>query len=97
MTEIERLQKAILDLHGCYSSHVETVPVCQTFQGKVVWEGDVEVFLILNHLVVKKAYAWSYKNDTGKMQYVAVLHVPPVNTALDAVRTYIAAQANERH
>ena len=96
MTEIARLQKAILDLHGCDSAYAETVAVHETFQGKVVWDGDVEVFPLAKHPRAKRAYAWSYKNDAGETRYVAVLGVPPINTPLDAVRAYIAAEAQKQ-
>jgi hypothetical protein len=72
MTEIERLQKAILDLHGLESRHTASVPINETFEGKPVWEGFVEVFTVFHHPVARRAYAWSYKNDDGQTQYVAV-------------------------
>ena len=96
MTEIERLQKAIKDLHGCDSTHAASVPVHETFQGKTAWEGVVEVFLMVGHPLASRAYAWSYKTDDGETRYVAILGVPPVNSALDAVRAYIAAEARKR-
>ena len=57
--------------------HVQTVAVHETFQGKVVWGGDVEVFLLVKHPRARRAYAWSYKNDVGETRYVAVLGVRP--------------------
>ena len=65
---IAKLQKAIRDLHGCESQYLETVPVKEMFQDKVVWEGDVEVFQIRGHPKAKRAYAWSHvagANDQG--------------------------------
>ena len=44
MTYIEELRDVIRRLHGVESTHVESVPIKETFQGKTVWEGDVEVF-----------------------------------------------------
>jgi hypothetical protein len=97
MTDIERLQKAIKDLHGCDSEHLLTTPVREIFQGKVVWEGDVEVFQLKNHpSMAILAYAWSYKTDDGETRYVAVLGLPPVHTALDAVRAYIASHPQKQ-
>lgn len=49
MDYIEELQAAILNLHGCSSQYVETVPVVEEFQGETVWQGDVEVFDIRGH------------------------------------------------
>ena len=97
MTEIERLQKAIKDLHRCDSSYLVTTPVREIFQGKVVWEGDVKVFQLENHpSKALVAYAWSYKTDDGELHYVAVLGLPPVRKALDAVRAYIASHIQKQ-
>ena len=96
MNDIERLQKAIRDLHGCDSTHMQTVAVHETFQGKIVWDGDVEVFLLIDHSRARRVYAWSYKGDNGETRRVAVLGVPPIDTPLDAVRAYIAAEAQKQ-
>ena len=96
MNDIERLQKAIRDLHGCDSTHMQTVAVHETFQGKIVWDGDVEVFLSIDHSRARRVYAWSYKGDNGETRRVAVLGVPPIDTPLDAVRAYIAAEAQKQ-
>ena len=53
----------------------------------------VEVFSLVNHPAAKTAFAWGYKNDAGKMRYVAVLKVPPINSPIDAVRASIVADA----
>jgi hypothetical protein len=92
MTEIEKLRQTILDLDGCNSSYVESVAVRDIFQGEVLWEGNVKVFSLIDHPRATLAYAWSYKNDEGKALYVAILGIPPVRTALDAVRACIVAQ-----
>jgi hypothetical protein len=65
------------------------------FKGETVWTGIVEVFEV-HHPKAKYAYAWSYKDDNEKSHYVAVLGVPPVNSAEDAVRAYIVAQAEKK-
>jgi hypothetical protein len=46
---IEELKAAILNVHGAQAEHVETVAVTETFQGKTVWQGEVEVFDIRGH------------------------------------------------
>ena len=45
MTYLEELRDVIRRLHGADAQHVESVPVKETFQGKTVWEGVVEVFV----------------------------------------------------
>ena len=42
------------------------------------------------------AYAWSYETDEGGRRYVAVLGVPPISAALDAVRAAVVAENKRR-
>ena len=49
MTEIERLRKAVRDLHGVDSTHLRSEPVHETFRGQTVWEAVVEVFALKEH------------------------------------------------
>jgi hypothetical protein len=96
MDYIEQLKTAIRDLHGCESMHEGSIAINETFQGKAVWQGVVEVFSLINHPAAKRAYAWSYKNDAGKMSHVAVLEVPPIASSRDAVRAYIVAESRKK-
>ena len=91
---IERLRKAIKDLHGCESQHVETVPVRESFQGQTVWDGEVEVFDVKGHAKAVRCYAWAFFHGKGGKyeQFYAVLQLPPVLTPVDAVRVAIASQ-----
>ena len=41
---LKELLDVIRRLHGVEAKHVESVPVKETFQGKTVWDGIVEVF-----------------------------------------------------
>ena len=84
------LAKAIKATHGCDSKHVEQVPVCEAYQGKVLWEGNVEVFDLIGHPKAKRCYAWAYDVETGS-RTLAVLELPPVISPLTAVRAAIAA------
>ena len=92
MSERRRLQKAIRDLHGVESTHLRSESLHETFQGETVWEGVVEVFALKGHPKAGLAYAWSHETDEGGRRYVAVLGVPPIKSARDAVRASIAAQ-----
>jgi hypothetical protein len=88
---ISRVQVAVSQLHDCGATWRETVPVHEVFQGKTVWQGDVEVFDLHGHAKAKRAYAWSHregKNDEGE-RFVAVLEIPPVESAVTAVRVQI--------
>ena len=88
---IPALIDAIRHLHGCETTHRETVHVHETHEGEVVWDGDVEVFDLTGHAAATKAYAWSEATTGKKRRFFAVLHVPPVDSAVMAVRASILA------
>jgi hypothetical protein len=92
VTELSRLRDAIRDLHGLEAEHFRSEPVYETIQGKVAWEGVVQVFRVHGHPKARYAYAWSHETDAGGRRHVAVLGIPPVNSAQDAVRASIAAE-----
>lgn len=91
MNYIERLQQAIRDLHGCESTHVESVPVRETHRGQTVWDGTVEVFDLIGHSKARRCYAWAHAQDGGS-RYIAVLQIPPVTSPTTAVRAAIMEQ-----
>ena len=74
---------------GSRVTHIESVPVVETFRGQTVWEGMVEVFIVAKPPPAR-AYAWAVEGDNGP-QYVAVLGVQPINSPLDAVRAWIVS------
>jgi hypothetical protein len=78
---LTRLKLAVEHLHGASATWRETVPVHEVFRGQTVWRGRVEV--------------WSHregKNDEGE-RFVAVLEIPPVESAETAVQASILADA----
>jgi hypothetical protein len=91
MTPIEELQNAIRALHGVESTYLESVPVRETFQGKTVWDGVVEVFQLHGHPKAPKAYAWVHETDNPEKprRHVTVLHIDPVTSARKAVQAAI--------
>lgn len=91
MTERERLQKAIRDLHGREGTYLRSEAIREEYCGQVVWEGEVEIFAV-DHPTASLAYAWAHETDKGGIRYVAVLGLPPVKSARDAVRAAILAQ-----
>jgi hypothetical protein len=95
---IARVQVALMQLHNCGATWRETVPVHEVFHGQTVWQGEVEVFDLQDHPKAKRAYAWSHRdgqNDEGE-RFVAVLEIPPVVSALTAVRVSIVADGKKK-
>jgi len=95
---LDRLQVAVSQLHGCGATYRETVPVHEMFKGQTVWQGEVEVFELTGHPKAKRAYAWSHVHGSEDEQerFVTVLEIPPVESALTAVRASIMADAKKR-
>jgi len=93
---ISELREVIQHLHGVKATHVESVPVKETFQGKTVWEGIVEVFELHGHPKAPRAYAWSHDTDGPRKRHVTVLHVGPITSALEAVRASIVQEFRSR-
>ena len=92
MTYLDDLKDAIKNLHGCESNHLTTASVVEMFQGETVWRGEVEVFALIDHSTAKRCFAWAHETDNGK-RYVAVLELPPVDSAQSAVRAAIVEEA----
>ena len=92
MTDIQKLQSVIKQLHGCEAAHVSTIPVTERFQGQTVWSGNVEAFDLQGHPKAKRCYAWSYLDDDKMEQFTAVLELPPVASAETAVRADIVSR-----
>ena len=91
----QALEKAFRDLHHCAARHLETVPVIERWQGKTVWEGDVEVFDLVGHPKASKGYAWAYDKAKGS-EIVAVLELPPVISPRTAVQASIVGKMREQ-
>lgn len=83
---------AIRRLHGSGSTHVETVPI------KEVWEGEVEVFDLHDHPDTSRVYAWAHETDDADhpRRHVTVLHIPPATSPRKAVQASIVSDYREQ-
>jgi hypothetical protein len=97
MTYIEELQEVIRKLHGVESTHRESVPVKEVFNGETVWDGIVEVFNLHGHPQANTAYAWTHATDDPESpkRHVTVLQVPPAVSPIEAVRVAILQELRE--
>ena len=86
MTVAEGIQRAVERATGESAERVELSPVVETFRGQVVWEGVVSVF----KTATGTAYGWAVEGEK-EPQYVAVLHKPPVDSPLAAVRAWLVS------
>jgi hypothetical protein len=94
---LARLQVVIQQLHNCGAIHSATIPVHEVFQGQTVWKGEVEIFNLFRHPKADRCYGWSHpegQDDKGE-RFVTVLEIPPVVSAVTAVRASIVADSKK--
>ena len=91
------LQDAIRDMHGCESTWLSSVPVVESFEGAVAWDGEVQVFALKDHPTAKRCYAWSISAwPKERRRFFAILHAPPIDGPIAAVRSAIVADAKSK-
>ncbi|HEX4119635.1 MAG TPA: hypothetical protein VH619_03325 [Verrucomicrobiae bacterium] len=93
---IERIQLTVEHLHRCKAHHCATIPVHEVFRGQTVWKGDVEEFTLTGHPKATTAYGWT-EGEGAKERFFAVLELPPIKSALDAVRASIVADSKKKN
>ena len=91
---IERLQMVIRQLHNCDAVHLASEPITGVFRDQTVWDGVVGVFTVTRPRA-KKAYAWSENQGEPNEKSTAVLGLPTVASALDAVKASIVTASRE--
>ena len=79
----------IHQLHNSAATWIESVPVTETFEGKTIWQGNVEVFALRDHPKAKRCYGWSYGEPE---EFITILELPPVKSVQDAVKVGVAYQ-----
>ena len=78
MNYLEAAQSAIRQTYGCEATYQESVLVTERHQGKVVWDGQVEVFsLPQQQSGATRCYAWGYE-DAGQMHFICVMGIVPI-------------------
>jgi len=88
-----QLKHAVESQHGGTATLVQSVPVKETFGGKMVWDGVVSVFDLKDNRNATRAYAWSSPVEgSTKRRFFAVLHTDRINSPIEAVRAAIVAE-----
>lgn len=91
---MEALEEAIWRTHRCKARHLGTVHVRHALSGKMIWEGNVEIFTVEGSTQAKECFAWKAREEENGAgtEYVTVLRTGMVKTPADAVRAYIVSQ-----
>ncbi len=90
---LSKITNAVEKAVGCASSvsHRESAEVTETRQGKVIWQGVIEVFYVDDLHDMDTAYGWAVESPRGT-QFIAIPGTSPINSPHDAVRSWIASQ-----
>lgn len=91
---IARMQKTIQQLHNCDAVWHPSVLAHQILQGRITWEGDVEVFELTGHPEAKRCYGWS---NGESEEFITILESPPVQSPQDAVKVFTGTHQVIRH
>ena len=90
MPQREPLAQEIEQLHKDSTALWEaTIPVCEVVDGKIAWNGKVEVYILVGHDKAKRCYAWMGRTAEGESRVHVMLELPPIASAADAVRAAI--------
>ncbi|MGB9015167.1 MAG: hypothetical protein WCC13_07590 [Methylovirgula sp.] len=95
--DTDQLKRAVELQHGAAATLAQSVPVRETFEGKLVWEGIVHVFDLVGHPQASQAYAWSSPIEgSNKRRFFAVLKMGAIKSPQDAVRAAIVAEHRDK-
>lgn len=83
------LKKAVEGRYGGSAEFIRTVPVKEEYQGRVLWEGVVHVFHLIDNVKATRAYAWSSPVDGSTH---TVLHIGGIRSPQDAARTAMISE-----
>jgi hypothetical protein len=87
---IDELQKVVEQIHNCKAHFIKSMPILETFEEQIVWQGTVHIFDIQDNPLTNRCYAWSSPIEgSNKRRFYAVLNIPPVDSPEKAVRASI--------
>ncbi len=81
---LKAFQHAIRQTHDAEAKIADRVKVNERFGDQSVWMGEVLVFDLEGHPTASRCYAWEVDG-----RVTAVLHEPPVDSPLAAVRAAV--------
>jgi hypothetical protein len=82
---VAEVNMAARDALRCRVEHAGTIFVRAREQNGEAWDGAVEVLNLVGHREARRAFAWGYADSLGKIRYVTMLDVPPIDSPSAAV------------
>lgn len=92
MTYLESLQDEIRRQYGCDGLHVSSEPVTEVHEGRAVWQGTVEVFVLLGHATAERCFVWTEADGPERTRFITVLEVSPIDSPQAAVRHIVSGR-----
>ena len=84
------LLRHVKSLHGTDAKFIKSEPVEESFDEQIVWQGFVHTFELIGHAKTDACFAWSSPVEgSDNRKFYAVLKIPPIETAQDAVKAAI--------
>jgi hypothetical protein len=83
------LAGSIRSAYGTDALHVFSSPVKEELEGKVMWDGIVEVFALVRHPETNRCYAWGSLRADGGWDITTVLALPPIVSPQAAVQVML--------
>jgi len=87
------LAEAIARMHDCAVSHKGTARVVEKVGDEIAFDGNVEVFDIEGDPEASQAFGWGWRDNSGEIQYIGILNVPPIESPREAVQAAITSGA----
>jgi hypothetical protein len=88
-SSVQELSALIQSRHKCRCRFVRSVRVRKTFQGRVLWQGQVGVFRLGRGRTSTECYGWTGDALLGTADPVIVESAGSVNSPTAAVELYI--------
>jgi hypothetical protein len=88
--------RVLHDSFECDTTHRETVHVRELYRGRVLWEGEVDVFDLHGHPSAPRAYVLRFEGANGASRVYPVLHAGLVDSPQSAVRAMVVHEATAR-
>ena len=91
--DTEGLKAVIEGEYGGTATFIGVEPVTAMWQGRIAWQGVVQIYALTGTAQFKTVYAWlAHPDGSGnRRQMYTALRAGAVNTPWDAVNTAVAA------
>lgn len=96
MSVVEQLQALIRRKFGCEAVRVESVRVREVEGGRIVWDGQVQVFRLEGHQRARRCFGWHHVGPDGRERFSAMLEEGHVDSPRAAVRAAMVDESRRQ-